>query len=127
MIDTIQLAGYHDLENEIRLGYFHPLPGPASYLQASMTLNWIEDALSKSDADYLLVAGHYPVYSACSHGSTKELIKDLDPLLKQYDVTAYLSGHEHCQFHYRYEEMDYILTGTGHDCCYGASMKEFLP
>ena len=42
-------------------------------------------------------------------------------------MTAYLSGHEHCQFHYRYEEMDYILTGTGHDCCYGASMKEFLP
>lgn len=127
MIDTIQLAGFHDLESETLLGYFHPLPGPESSVQASMALAWVEEALQKSDADYLLVAGHYPVYSACSHGNSQELIENLDPLLKKYGVTAYLSGHEHCQFHYSYENMNYILTGAGHDCCYGATNKDKLP
>ncbi len=42
-------------------------------------------------------------------------------------MTAYLSGHEHCQFHYNLDGMDYILTGAGHDCCYGASKKYNLP
>ena len=120
-------AGFHDLESETLLGYFHPLPGPESSVQASMALAWVEEALQKSDADYLLVAGHYPVYSACSHGNSQELIENLDPLLKKYGVTAYLSGHEHCQFHYSYENMNYILTGAGHDCCYGATNKDKLP
>jgi len=131
MIDTIQLAGhrchgpgYVSLTNE---GYFDPLPGPINFAQAESTLNWIEDALSKSDADYLLVAGHFPIYSACSHGNTDDLVQRLDPMLKKYGVTAYLSGHEHCQFHYQNEGMNYILTGTGHDCCYAAPNKQNLP
>ena len=127
MIDTIHLAGFHDAETELLYGEFHPLPGPSSSLQASTTLSWIESALQKSDADYLLVAGHYPVYSPCRHGNTQDLIENLDPLLKQHGVTAYLSGHDHCQFHYQYDSLDYILTGAGMNCCYNATMKEFLP
>jgi len=127
MIDTIQLAGFLDLQSELLLGYFYPLPGPESSILAAMTLAWIEERLKESDADYLLVAGHYPIYSACSHGSTKELVENLDPLLRRYGVTSYLSGHEHCQFHYNLDEMDYILTGAGHDCCYGASNRYNLP
>ena len=29
---------------------------------------WIEDTLAASTADFLWVAGHYPVWSVCSHG-----------------------------------------------------------
>lgn len=131
LIDTVQLAGhrchgpgYESLTSE---RYFAPLPGPIDFDLASTTLSWIKDALSKSDADYLLVAGHFPVYSACSHGNTEDLIKNLEPLLKEYGVTAYLSGHEHCQFHFQNEGIDYILTGTGHDCCYAAENANNLP
>lgn len=46
-------------------------------------------------ADYLIVAGHHPVLSAGIHGSTSYLISNLKPLLEEYDVTAYLSGHDH--------------------------------
>ncbi|KAL7544090.1 hypothetical protein ACHAXR_013540 [Thalassiosira sp. AJA248-18] len=134
MIDTIQLAGNicFPPESEFSAEYFEPPPGPSAngqdaVEQAAVTLGWIEDALENSDADYLLVAGHYPIHSACSHGNTPELVNNLDPLLKQYGVTAYLSGHEHCQFHFAHEDMNYFLSGAGHDCCYGSEMKEFLP
>jgi hypothetical protein len=40
-----------------------------------MTLSWVKKAIEQSDADYLIVARHYPIYSACSHGNTMELIR----------------------------------------------------
>lgn len=133
MIDTIQLAGNECFPpgEGFSAEYFEPPSGPAedeaSSNLAVATLEWIKDALEQSDADYLLVAGHYPIYSACAHGGTPELLQNLDPLLRQYGVTAYLSGHEHCQFHYALDGMNYILSGAGHDCCYGSMMKKDLP
>lgn len=134
MIDTIQLAGNECFPPEagFTAEYFEPPPGPdandeASLNQAAITLDWIKSTLEESDADYLVVAGHYPIYSACSHGGTPELLESLDPLLKEHGVTAYLSGHEHCQFHFAHENMNYFLSGVGHDCCYGGTMKKFLP
>ena len=46
-------------------------------------------------AEYLVVAGHYPVYSGGIHGSTKCLVDRLQPLLREYHATAYFSGHDH--------------------------------
>jgi hypothetical protein len=52
--------------------------------------------LANSTADYLVVAGHYPIYSVCEHGPTASLIQQLKPLLEHYKVNAYLAGHDHC-------------------------------
>ena len=46
-------------------------------------------------ANYLLVAGHYPVYSVAEHGPTDCLVQRLLPMLYKYKVTAYLCGHDH--------------------------------
>ncbi len=46
-------------------------------------------------APYLLVSGHYPVYSVAEHGPTQCLIDRLRPLLHQYKATAYICGHDH--------------------------------
>jgi len=46
-------------------------------------------------AEYLIVAGHYPVYSGGVHGSTKCLVNRLQPMLKEYHVSAYFGGHDH--------------------------------
>ena len=53
--------------------------------------------LAASEADYLIVAGHYPIYSASRHGPTPYLIDQVKPLLEKYRATAYLSGHDHCE------------------------------
>ena len=68
---------------------------PAVYLQCRATMYDILSSEFTFRADYLIVAGHHPVLSAGIHGSTSYLISNLKPLLEEYDVTAYLSGHDH--------------------------------
>lgn len=46
-------------------------------------------------ADYLLVGGHYPIYSVGLHGPTECLMNRLYPLVQTYNVTAYMAGHDH--------------------------------
>ena len=127
MIDTMHIAGFVCGTEELSDEFFSQPPGPLSFAEASTTLSWVENALSNSDADYLVVAGHYPIFSPCSHGNTDELVERLDPLLKRYGVTAYISGHDHCQFHFSFDNMEYFLTGTGNGCCYGANNQKSLP
>jgi tartrate-resistant acid phosphatase type 5 len=126
MIDTVVLAGINPVSDVRHPAYFDP-PTLAAADESAKYLRWIDHRLSKSTADYLFVAGHYPVYSACSHGNTQFLVDHLEPLLTKHGVTAYLSGHEHCAFHLEHSDIDYILTGTGDECCYDGSRADELP
>lgn len=51
---------------------------------------WIETTLSQSRAKWLIVAGHYPVWSAGQHGPTEDLVKRLKPMFEKYNVTLYV-------------------------------------
>ena len=54
-IDTVLLAGViHPLNS------FNPPPGPVSIAQADQQWTWIEETLMYSNADWIIVAGHYP-------------------------------------------------------------------
>jgi hypothetical protein len=66
---------------------------------------WIQQTLANSTADYLWVTGHYPVWSVCEHGPTQQLVDQLKPMLEQYKVTGYASGHDHC--------LEYLDEGLG--------------
>ncbi|KAI1708326.1 calcineurin-like phosphoesterase domain-containing protein [Ditylenchus destructor] len=93
MLDTIVLCGNTKKD---------PNGPPPEYVElAAEQWRWIEDNLRDSDADFLLVAGHYPVYSTSEHGPFKCLIEKLDPLLRKYEVTAYFNGHDHNLQHIR--------------------------
>lgn len=89
MLDTVLLCGNSDdfLDQQPR--------ATQSGVQANRQLLWLQERLAKSKADYLLVAGHYPVWSISEHGPTDCLLKGLRPLLKKYKATAYLCGHDH--------------------------------
>ncbi|CAG2193605.1 ACP5 [Mytilus edulis] len=90
MIDTILLCGNSDHD------FLGKQPkGPANQKVADDQLTWIEKQIQTSNASYLLVAGHYPVYSIAEHGPTDCLIDKLLPTLQKYKITAYLSGHDH--------------------------------
>ncbi len=79
--------------------------------------NFIVDALEQSEADYILVGGHYPAYSICAHGNTRTIINDLIPLFEKYGA-HYFSGHDHCAEYFYSNNVAYVLNGMGHGCCY---------
>eukprot|EP01006_Ploeotia_vitrea_P056690 TRINITY_DN68120_c1_g2_i1.p1 TRINITY_DN68120_c1_g2~~TRINITY_DN68120_c1_g2_i1.p1 ORF type:complete len:350 (+),score=47.27 TRINITY_DN68120_c1_g2_i1:25-1074(+) len=125
MIDTVLLAGesYHNEKTDV----FVEPKGPANVYLAEDQWKYIEQKLSSSKADYLFAAGHYPIWSICSHGPTRVLVDRLNPMLKKYKATGYFSGHDHCQEYLEHDELSYILTGAGHDCCYDPSHKHAVP
>ena len=53
------------------------------------------------------------MYSAGGHGDYDYLVQRLVPLLKDYQVTFYMSGHDHAQYHIEWEGMHYLVSGAG--------------
>lgn len=105
-IDTMQLVDFGESLKEMEAGQ------RALHRHQEMDekgMDWMEHRLRESDADYLLVAGHYPVYSADNKGP----VHGLEEMLKRYRVTAYISGHVHCQEHITRDGVDYFISGTG--------------
>lgn len=89
MLDTIKLCGNsNDFSDE-------KPRRPLSSLEANRQLEWLQERLARSEADFLLVAGHYPVWSVSRHGPTACLLQKLRPLLIKHKATAYLCGHDH--------------------------------
>mmetsp|Transcript_40491 Transcript_40491/g.102995 ORF Transcript_40491/g.102995 Transcript_40491/m.102995 type:complete len:354 (+) Transcript_40491:68-1129(+) len=99
MIDTVLLAGQSE---DFQTG--QPLTGsqytgPANPLIAEQQWHWINTTLAASTADYLIVAGHFPVWSVCEHGPTQQLVERLKPMLEASQASVYLAGHDHCAQH----------------------------
>jgi len=124
LIDTVDIALAN--KNFLKVkeedpSYFDPLP-EVSKEHAGTQWAWIEAQLKASTADYVLVGGHYPVYSVCEHGNTATLITNLKPLLETYGA-HYFAGHDHCQEHIQEvgSKVNYIITGMGEECCYSNS------
>ncbi|XP_077326456.1 tartrate-resistant acid phosphatase type 5 isoform X2 [Lithobates pipiens] len=108
MLDTVVLCGNSD--------DFHgdqPMFAENPKL-ANIQLEWLKKKLETAKEDYLLVVGHYPVWSIAEHGPTHCLLHNVDPLLKKYKVTAYLSGHDHnMQYLQDDDGIGYVLSGAG--------------
>jgi len=117
LIDTVILASLSTVQKD-QPGYFDPLVEvPRAYGNTQWT--WIEDQLKNSKANYILVGGHYPVYSVCKHGPTATLVTNLKPLLEKYNA-HYMAGHDHCMEHIQEtgSKINYYVVGMGEECCY---------
>ena len=108
-IDTIILSGMSDSNDPNK-----PYEMIYDRELADDQWKWINDTLKSSTADWLLVAGHYPVYSIAEHGPTRILIDKLNPMLRKNKVTAYLCGHDHNMQHLYELGIDYFVIGAGH-------------
>lgn len=93
-----------------------------SYFLDKFQLNWLNLVLSsgicQGDSVYRVVFGHYPVHTVgifARDGIVKEHRKWVKPLLEQYRVHAYISGHEHDMQVFRSNGVQYIISGAFSD------------
>ncbi|GMH79412.1 hypothetical protein TrST_g8542 [Triparma strigata] len=96
MLDTVIISGASETKEGVTL-MGDEYEAPKCKLKADAQIAWLESTLEASDADIIIVAGHYPVWSICEHGPTATLLTSVKPLLEKYGVAAYLSGHDHCE------------------------------
>lgn len=80
-------------------------------------LEFVKKALRESTADWKIVMGHYPVYSARNgngaHGGNPLLMDRLQPILKKYNVDVYFNGHDHSLQHIKRDGIHYFTTAAG--------------
>ncbi|KAJ8604122.1 hypothetical protein CTAYLR_001798 [Chrysophaeum taylorii] len=121
-IDYYVIAGNHDWK-----GNWMQPPGARDAGLALEQWEWLSATLNASTADYLWVGGHYPVWSACSHGPTFELVETLRPQLEAVGA-HYMSGHDHCLGHIDDGTgVQYIVAGNGMECCYDPTNADKNP
>jgi len=58
-------------------------------------IEWLDDELASSTAQWKIVAMHHPVYSCGLHGPTARLREFLEPVLRARAVDLVLCGHDH--------------------------------
>lgn len=123
MIDTVVLAG---LTSDTCLDVGCPLEGPCNHAKAQTAWNWLQATLEGSTADFLWVAGHYPIYSAGGDGTTDVLVQKLLPLLHKHGA-HYISGHDHMLEHIVSSGVNMFVTGMGMECCYNDDNIKTVP
>lgn len=77
---------------------------------------WFEQTLGSASEDWIIVAGHYPVYSSCpvNKGEYDETAILIAPLLEKYQPDFYLCGHDHIFEHARGNyTTDHFVCGSG--------------
>ncbi len=125
MLDTSTLAGY--CAEDYPGCPLQPLSARRGEIRAAETQwAWLEAQLNASQADFLWVMGHYPVYSAGSDGTTRVLVDRLLPLLKAHGA-HYVSGHDHMHEHILDEGVNMFVTGPGKMCCYDPVHLDSVP
>ena len=91
---------------------------------------WVESKINNSNADFLFIAGHYPVYSVGTHGTTLILEDKLNPILLDNNVQFYISGHDHTLEYISndiYPNTGYIVSGAGAYCTNSTHHENRVP
>jgi hypothetical protein len=78
-------------------------------------VKWLEDELSKDDAEWKICFFHHPPYSSGKkHGSSSDLREVVEPIFLKHGVAAVFAGHEH--FYERLKPQKgiyYFISGAG--------------
>ena len=113
-LDTFELATTESLRNSLAMGMKpDTFIEKINQLKREKQLVWLEEVLKRNTSTYIIVFGHYPIFSNGTHGDTVELCSILLPLLKKYKVNLYLSGHDHNICHKEVDGLHCIVSGCG--------------
>lgn len=84
-----------------------------SIIAKQIHFEWLINTLKESTADWLIIFGHYNLYSGSSHQNNYEMINLLKALFIEYNIDLYICGHCHCFEHIVDENIHYIVSGSG--------------
>lgn len=106
-LDTVQLFPEHcGIHKKIIENIHHENTDTLIYKQ----LNWLQTELQKSNNKKKIVFGHYPIISNGAYSNEmSNLYKLLFPIFKKYNVSAYISGHEHNIQYIKRKENNYTF------------------
>jgi 3',5'-cyclic AMP phosphodiesterase CpdA len=79
-------------------------------------LAWMKAEIAKpTDAAFLVVMGHHPIFSNGRHGDHPVLVKEWEPLLREAKAHFYFAGHDHDLQHLEFEghPTSFVMSGAG--------------
>lgn len=88
MIDTTPLIDKYRASDD------HP---DARLQDIDRQLQWVDSVLDSANEDWVIVAGHHPIYAQTSKKTSErtDLQQRLKPILVKHGVPAYINGHIH--------------------------------
>lgn len=108
-IDTAPLIDKYRNETET-----YPDAAKQNYQQQ---LAWIDSVLTTAKEDWVIVAGHHPIYAETpkDESERRNMQARLDPILRKHNVDMYICGHIHNFQHVRVpgSNTDYITNSSG--------------
>ena len=79
-------------------------------------LAWIDSVLTTAKEDWVIVAGHHPIYAETpkDESERQDLQARLDPILRKHKVDMYIDGHIHNFQHVRVpgSDTDYVTNSS---------------
>lgn len=80
-------------------------------------LSWLDSVLTNAKEDWIIVAGHHPIYAYTPKDKSERLDmqKQVDSILRKHKVDMYICGHIHNFQHIRASgsDIDYIVNSSG--------------
>jgi acid phosphatase len=81
-------------------------------------LAWLDKSLKASTANWKIVIGHHPIYTALApepdyDHDQPDLIARLDPVLRANGIKIYINGHDHNLQVVRLNGLTYVTNGAG--------------
>jgi tartrate-resistant acid phosphatase type 5 len=109
-LDTVELSFLHTslYLNSTQMDKFN-----INVDSSNIQLKWLIDTLSSSTADWLIVIGHYHMYSSSYYSNNTELISLLKHIFSKYNVDMYICGHCHILEHLYDSNINFIISGAG--------------
>lgn len=132
MIDTVSMCGNTGFDSEV---FRKPkFSSTRDRLASREYFESIEDELEKLKYEYVpyvIINGHFPIWSIAEHGPTQCLVNRLRPLLYKYNVTAYFCGHDHSLQHLTEtslgQTVEYFVIGASNFVQNSTDHKDSVP